>query len=238
MASREQFDQVTPGGTAAKLAGVAVGTAIELLPLVPGAGAAAAVGTEVLGNIVGAHLAGRRQRALEAVEAGAAATNRTIDAVWAAVAEDPQRLELVGRALVAAGRATTTEKVTALGRALFTGALADAPSTVDAEAVFINAMAVLDAPHIKVLSIVSKPGPGHRYAQVSATSSAASAWSPEELREAYPGVGASVSALLATLASVGAIVDVAVGTLDYWPTWAATDFGHLILRRLTEAATE
>jgi hypothetical protein len=185
-------------------------------------------------NFVGRALERRHQRALEALQAGADFKGSTPEDILRAAQSDAARIELVAQALAAASTATTDAKVRALGRALASGALSSDEALVDQEVHVISALARLEPAHVRALELLSET----RIPQVNGVlyRSRDLAWPVLAIAQKYPSAAAVLPALLATLSSVGAIRDVAVGTLDYAPTYEATDFGRLCLERLRQAA--
>ncbi len=130
-------------------------------------------------------------------------------------------------ALTAASITNMDAKIDALGRALATGALSDDGAVIDIEIYFVRALADVEVPHVRVLQIVSvdriKQENGVMY-KVPAL-----AWTEAQIAQRYPQSRALLPSLLSTLTALGAIRDVAVGTLDYVPAYRATEFGDELL---------
>jgi hypothetical protein len=148
--------------------------------------------------------------------------------------------ELLYSAFTAAAHATTANKIAALGQALATGALATDPADMDPERRFVEAMADLDVPHIRLLKHV---------VQSEDDVDNPTATSSQEL-SSLPWTGSDVFSLLGSLQRHGAIYAIGVGFLlrdpipnhahPIWEQraapgqWIATPFGRECLRRLRE----
>jgi hypothetical protein len=228
-----KFDDVTPGGLAAAAAASVAGAAAGLA--VPVAGGVAAVGVQALVNFVGRGHERRQQKALMMVDVATSAGDTTAEELLDRADSDDGRIELTMRALAAAARATSDAKIRAIGRALATGVLAADDAIVQHEIYVIDALDRLEAPHVKVLDILSAT----RVPQVSGQlyKTVELAWPVPAIASKYPQAGAALPSLLATLVSIGAITDVALGAADYRATYETNDFGKLLLERLREAGS-
>jgi hypothetical protein len=185
-------------------------------------------------NFVGGGVEHRRRRATEALDEASRESGHTVDDLLTFAGQDDRRSELAFRALTAASQATLDEKVRALGRALATGVLAADDAIVDRETYVVDALSALQPPHVRVLEILEKPPirqeNGRIYRSVDL------AWTPANVESRYPQAKSVIGALFATLSAIGAVKDIALGTLDYEATYELSDFGRLLLARLREAA--
>lgn len=139
------------------------------------------------------------------------------------------------RALAASAATYTEEKIHVLGRALANGVLTEDDAILDTELFVVDAFSRLEAPHVRVLELLSKAGPvdanavKYRLADPPLTVAAISG--------AYPQAGPTLPAIVATLEAVGAIIEPPLEGLTFGQTasYQASDFGELLLERLREA---
>lgn len=234
MSEESKFDRVTPGGTAAAAAGAAAGAALDLV--VPGVGTVAAPGLQALANFVGQGLERRRAKAVGALAEASRSSGMDEDQLLMLAAQDDSRMELALRALTAASHAQQEAKIVALGRALATGVLAEDDALVDTEAYVIDGLSRLEPPHVCVLQLLARSPIPQELGRVYKKTQLA--WSVPALAEQYPQARSTLPAILGTLVAIGAVADVAVGTLDYTPAYEANEFGKLLLQRLHEAGAE
>jgi hypothetical protein len=234
MADRRE-DQV-PEAVAAVVAASA-GALVDLAAA-PAGGPVAAALTPLL--VWGERAMRRRQtKAAAALAEAAASAEMSADDVLELVDGNDRLNELAARALAAAAAATTDAKIRALGRALASGVLAADEATVDAEMLVVDALARLEAAHVRVLDLVSATCQPQRNGVMYR--SADLAWTPDLIRAKYPQIGDALEPVLATLTSLHAIRDVGVGSQGWTPdrpTYSGTTFGRVLLTRLREAGLE
>lgn len=230
MPNKSHFDDVTPGGLAAAAVAAAAGSALDLLA--PGAGGTANVSVQAFINFLGRGVERRRGKAQDALDEACASSDTSPDELLTRAGQDDGRIELTMRALTAAAHASTEAKIRALGRALATGVLANDDTTVERETYIVDALGRLQTPHVRVLDILNE----ERKPEVTGGPSRPSrrAWPTPAIATKYPQAGPILPSILATLVSVGAVVDVAIGTYDYAAAYETNDFGKELLARLRE----
>lgn len=144
-----QFERIPLGTAAAGIAGSVVGAVMEAHA--PGTGVLVGPVTEAtLNNLAWRFDTRRRAKAVRAIEIAAEHAGTTPDVVGEAAVRDDARTELAAHALSAAANATYDEKVQALGRALADGLLGTDEAVAD-ERMVVNALAVIDTPHLWVM---------------------------------------------------------------------------------------
>jgi len=146
-------------------------------------------------------------------ESGAKTTEDFLEFVKAAV-RDERHQELLARALTVAQDTAIRDKRRALGRALTAGVAGD-DARVDAELLFIRAVADIDTPHIRLLALMASE------CLASSTpggTDSPGGWSQDAIAARDPGLGDALPALLATLVSHGL-----ARAEDRPTTWAGID---------------
>ena len=138
------------------------------------------------------------------------------------------------RALIAAAQATTAAKIRALGRALATGVLAEDDALVDQELYVVDALARMEAPHVRVLDLLVTDPPPRDYEALGGRP-APDAWFITELAGSYPKAGGLIPSLVSTLVALGAAEDINRGPTGYGPMFRVAAFGRLLLHRLHAA---
>ncbi|MDQ4031280.1 MAG: hypothetical protein M3332_02995 [Actinomycetota bacterium] len=159
------------------------------------------------------------------LEGGAESQDVSTDDLLEAAVSDPSKLELLGRAMDAAARATSMNVIDTLARAFATGVLAEDCAAVDETFLVIDALGQIDAPHLRLLAILSQNAP-HTDLREDIADELRYAWTVEQILVTDPGLSTVVDALIAKLRSLGVIRDDGQGRLDYKPYWCLTGFGH------------
>lgn len=236
MQEKSNFDELTPGGLGAAAVGAAAGTAVDLA-VFPGAGSAVGFVANMMINFMGRGLERRHAKALAAVDAACNSSDTSAEELFDRAGRDDERIELTMKALSAAAQTANQAKVRALGRALANGVLTSDDAILDQEGYIVDALSRLEAPHVKVLDILSASRipqlNGVTYKRVDL------AWPIPAIAVKYPKAGAMMPSILATLVSIGAVSDIAIGAFGgVEPTHEANDFGKLLLARLREAEAE
>lgn len=202
----------------------------------PDAAAAATALSPALEAVL-SHVAGRikqrwnRNTAETLADAAEASGEPVEDLLLKAVADD-RRHELLARALGIAQDAALRDKRRALGRALAAGIAGD-DARIDDELLFIRAVADIDAPHIRLLALISddQPFPGRLSGSVFH-----GGWSLGTIAARDRGFGEALPALIGTLESHGLIQALRSST-PYQSSTAAysiTAAGSQLLQRLAE----
>jgi hypothetical protein len=178
------------------------------------AGAAATALTpamEVVAALVLRTLSQRRTRhAAEALEYGVDAADEPLEEFAEKAVADERRQELLARTLVIAQDTALRDKRRALGRALAAGIGGD-DAKIDEELLFVRAVADIDTPHIRLLSLIASELvlPGSDSGSVFH-----SGWSIATMMARDPGLGEAIPALLSTLELHG-LVSAASGTASW-----------------------
>jgi hypothetical protein len=224
---------------------LAVRTSVAVLTagaglLGPDAGATATALTPaletVLSRVVGSISRWRAHHAAETLEDAAEAAGAPVEQLVQEAVSDERREELLARTLTIAQDTALRDKRRALGRALAAGIKGD-DAKIDEELLFIRAVADIDTPHIRLLSLMAgdyiPPG------KVSG-SIFHGGWLLPTIAAGDPGLGEVVPALLATLESHGL-----VRALQSSTPWAAaqaahnvTNAGRMLLERLAAEGSE
>jgi hypothetical protein len=174
----------------------------------------------------------------------AAEANITVDALVEEALADPRKLEVLGRATEAAARALDERKIDLLARIYAHGV--HGHDLIDETAVLVDAVRQIEGSHLRVLAVLSRPGPQLLPARDSKQTTLSQvpgtvfddpetrdvfAWRNDQLA-AESGVGDALSALIAKLAGLGMVYDEGVGRWDFEPYWQPTPFGWNCLNYL------
>lgn len=237
----EASDRIT---VAAQIIGAGTSTGITLL-LVRDPGLATVVGaaatpvvSAALDRILSRAWQGQLRQAEEAVRAAAEHAGMTVDGLAGALTGDRRRAGLLARAVEVAQHATFDEKVAALARALGQVALDDA--LIDISELVVNALDLLEAPHIRVLSwLVEKDDlqlDDPRRIEVFGTNPppAESNVSAGTLQAFHPALAPGMAAIVAALASTGCLGPPGGLVSGGYGSYRVSDFGRCLLEYLTE----
>lgn len=102
-----------------------------------------------------------RQKLGHVIEVGMDQTGLSPDDFLKELTKDDLRLALLAESLSAASRTAVNEKIQALGVALATGALTDDDARLDEERVWVQILAEVEAPHLRVLYILNVDKPAN-----------------------------------------------------------------------------
>lgn len=164
-------------------------------------------------------------------EAGAKTPEDFIEFVKAAV-RDERHQELLARALTVAQDTAIRDKRRALGRALTAGIAGD-DAKIDAELLFIRAVADIDTPHIRLLALMASE---FLVPDIPGGADSPGGWSQDAIASRDPGLGDALPALLATLVSHGLVRAEDRPTtwagMDSAQTYTVTAVGRTLLERL------
>jgi hypothetical protein len=213
----------------------------------PGAGAVAAgvapvvlAGLDYVAGTIGPRrLEHATETLTDAAEAfGAETAEEFIEFVNAAVS-DEDRQELLARALSIAQDTAMRDKRRALGRVVAQAAR-DTGTKVDKELIYLRVLADLDAPHIRLLRLMTTK-PAHQDAvnqQMEATGrDPIRQWHPSDLGDADPGISEVVWSLLPVLDRHGLIsggYDM-LTSAGHEPEYTVTQYGEWFLTMLAES---
>ena len=216
--------------TIASAAGATVGL---LGPEASVMAAAAAPSVTVTLSAVWAKIAGRRIRNVEETLVDAAETaSMTVEEFLEMAVSGERSHELLARVVMVAQDTTMRDKRRALGRALAAGVAGDS-ARVDEELLFVRAIADLDPPHIRLLSLIGSEAPSKALLN--------GGWMSHEIVGRDPGLADVLPALLATLELHTLILDGGIvrpvegGRVHQY---SVTARGQNFLRRLTEDPIE
>jgi len=152
---------------------------------------------------------------------------------------DPRTLELLARSVEAASRSLDDETIDLLARIFVSGVRDHAK--VDEAIILIEALRQLEAPHLRLLTVLSEPGPHH----VPGRATEERPRTPENMARVQvrrvediltqdPGLRGTFNALVAKLNSLGLVYDEGSGRLDYEPLWFLTSLGRDCVQYLKE----
>jgi hypothetical protein len=220
-----------------------VGGALVGLALGGPAGAIAGAAVEpVLEAVVSETLARRRARGQRALAVAAAEAAIAPEELLQRILRDERLLDLAAAVVAAASETMLESKIRTLGRALATGVLAADNAVVDEQRFLVDTLAVLEAPHLRVLHQLSIEHEGYGSATSSEGRRRAYGWSIGDLSAQLPGLTLVLRPVLRILAGRELILDTAVGTLDYVAgeaeRWVVTEFGRRCLALLEERGRE
>lgn len=152
---------------------------------------------------------------------------------------DPRTLEMLARSVEAASRSLDDQKIDLLAR-IFVSGVRDS-AKVDEANILIEALRQLEAPHLRVLTVLAEPGP-HLVSgrptedrpRTSENMARIRTWRVEDILAMDPGLRRAFDALIARLYALGLVYDEGSGRLDYEPLWFLTPFGRTCVQYLGE----
>jgi hypothetical protein len=179
--------------------------------LAPISGAGIGKAAEEIANQTARIFQDRRRRSVQMVEEAAAFSEEdVIVLVERLLAYEGGRL-MLHRAVQAAADAASASKIKTLARALASGAMSEDQAVVDEALIVIDAVGQLEAPHIRLLQLLTQDrGPFIRGVNGFSTQP----WSIEDLIDADPGLRNAMQALIAKLLSLGMVERLGSGLLD------------------------
>jgi len=165
-----------------------------------------------------------------------------IESLIESAVNNPQLFEMLARAVDAAARSADRGKIDLLA-GIFVRAVRD-PEKVDAANILLDATTQLEPPHVRLLRILSRPGPhlvpgrptgdGPRTPETMAR---IASWRVEDILAADDGLGGVFDALIGKLQTLGLVYDEGSGRLDYEPLWFLTKLGRSCAQFLSERGT-
>jgi predicted lactoylglutathione lyase len=192
-----------------------------------------------LGTIVGSIRGTRTGHAAEALldaaqEAGVTSADAFAEFIEDAVSDERSQ-ELLARALSVAQDTASRAKRRAAGRSIAAG-IADKDTKVDEELIFLRVLDDLDAPHFRLLHLMSAETPPHHGDPGRPQFAVPTGWMQWDLTEADPGLGDTAPALLSGLQRHGLVstgeLRTPGGTQE--PIYTLTNYGHRLLSRLAD----
>lgn len=166
-----------------------------------------------------------------------AATAEPLDDLLSAASADPRKLELLAQALDAVTRSLGDWKVDLLARVFVAGTRDDA--RIDQAVVLIEVIRQLEVPHLRVLSILSGPGPT-RTTETPVSHwviPARQVWLVQDILKKDQEIEDAFQVLVARLQGLGLVTDERVGGVDFEPLWQLSPFGWQCVDYLTAHGT-
>ena len=192
-----------------------------------------------LSTIVNSIKSTRTDHAAEALldaarEADATRGDAFIEFIQDAVSDERSQ-ELLARALTIAQDAASRAKRRAVGRSI-AAAVSDKDTKVDEELIFLRVLDDLDAPHFRLLRLLDNEVPPHHGDPARPRLAVPSGWMRWDIREADPGLGDAVWALLSGLQRHGLVSAGELRTPSgaEEPIYSLTDYGHRLIKRLAD----
>lgn len=127
----------------------------------PGAGVWAAGAVPILDEMQSRWFQRQQQKLGRTVEVGMDRSGLSTDEFLKTLTKDDLRLALLSEALSAASRTAVEDKIRAFGMALANGALTEDDARVDEERIWVQMLSEIEAPHLRVLSVLSAEKPVH-----------------------------------------------------------------------------
>ena len=172
----------------------------------------------------------RRRSVLLTTAAASYEAEIPLDELLNVVGDDGARQMFVGDVIDASARSDFDPKLLALGRALAKGVLSPDEIVFQQEVQFVRTLARLEAPHIRVLEVISKGVPQGGMVKRALVQG----WEISDVAYALPEFGEFVVQLVAVLAGEGLINDSAVSPVQ-GPQFLITGNGRELLERVLSA---
>ncbi|GAA1807762.1 hypothetical protein HC028_21355 [Planosporangium flavigriseum] len=185
-------------------------------------GAATEEGVDFMAQL----LRDRRRRSERLVQAATAYADTPAETLMLAVYDDGKKRELFFHAVQAAAQSVENQKIDTLARAFASGALSNDPAVIDEAAIVVDCLSELQAPHLRLLAILSQT-PANADLEGEARIQQAQSWTASEMLQRDPGLRNVLVALVAKLTGAGMVKDNGVGTWSYTPRWQLTEFGRI-----------
>jgi hypothetical protein len=201
--------------------------------LASAAGDVAGAITKEASSFVGRLFADRRRRATSVVEqASEAAAQPNVDEFLTKLLGDEHHRELLYRSIQAAAQSTSEAKIRTLASALASGAMSEDPAVVDESLVVVDTLAQLEAPHIRLLELLTAEPADPATANYGFRPWP---WRQHQITDADPGLSNAFDALLARLTSLGMVTAFKPGYIDYADDRVhLTQFGRICMGYLAE----
>src|SRR6266567_528387 len=235
--SRASGNTVGPAvATLCSMAGVAFGEPGLAIAAVP-VGAVAGSLTEEAANAVGLLWEQRRERIQRFAGEAEKTSGTGMDQLLVEATADPRALEMLARSVEAAARSLDDEKIDLLAR-IFVSGVRDS-AKVNEAVILIEALRQLEVPHLRLLTVLSNPGPHlvpgratEDRPRTPANMARIPAWRVEDILTEDPGLRGAFDALVARLYALGFVYDEGSGRLDYEPLWFLTPLGRTCVQYL------
>jgi hypothetical protein len=235
--SRASGNTVGPAVAALwSMAGLALGEPALTVAAVP-VGAVAGSLTEEAVSAVGLLWQQRRDRIQRFADEAETSSGTRMEQLLVEAEADPRTLEMLARGVEAAARSLDDRKIDLLAR-IFVSGVRDR-AKVDEAIILIEALRQLEAPHLRLLTVLSKPGPHLVPGQATEdrprtpeNMARIAVWGVEDILTEDPGLREAFDALVARLNALGLVYDEGSGRLDYEPLWFLTSLGQASVRYL------
>jgi hypothetical protein len=239
-------------GMANAAVGATVGSAVSALCVIAGtalgepvafgvasvpAGAAANWLSEDMAGYVASLYQQRRQRLHRFAGESESVSGTPLEDLLREARSDPRVLEMLARCVEAASRSLDDEKIDLLARIYVSGARDSA--RVDEAIILVEALRPLEAPHLRLLTVLAKPGPHlvpgrptEERPRTPENMARVATWRVEDILRVDPGLSGVFDALVARLNSLGLVYDEGSGRLGYEPLWFLTQLGWTCVQYL------
>lgn len=222
--------RVALGAAATTAEAVVTGALVAEFGPIAAAGAGGAAGAMVkeLPTVAEYLFADRRRSAIDMVERAIEIADITSEEFVDALFADLQRRHLLRRAVLAASDSISDEKIRTLAAALAAGAITTDDAVIDESVLVIDAVAQLDAVHLRVLALLATepvdPAVG-TYPNFRPWP-----WTETQIYDAVPNLASVLPAILAKLQALGIADDFPAQLIDFAEgRLQLTGFGRLCL---------
>jgi hypothetical protein len=224
------------------MAGVAFGEPGLAVVAVP-VGAVAGSLTEEAVSAVALLCEQRRDRIQRFADEAEMKTGTQMEKLLKEAAADPRTLEMLARSVDAAARSLDEAKIDLLAR-IFVSSVRDS-AKVDEAMILVEALRQLEAPHLRLLTVLSGPGPhlvpgpgtGDR-PRMPENMARIPTWRVQDILTEDPGLSGAFDALITRLYALGLAYDEGGGRLDYQPLWLLTQLGRSCVQYLGERGSD
>jgi hypothetical protein len=239
MASAALGNTVSSAVTAlCAMAGAAIGEPGLALAAVPVSAAAGRLSEDMM-DVVAALWRQRRDRMQRFADEAEASSCTRMEELLQEAAADPRTLEMLARSVEAAARSLDEQKIDLLAR-IFVSGVRDS-AKVDEAIILIEALRQLEMPHLRLLTVLAKPGPHlvpgrptEDRPRTPENMARIPTWRIEDILQEDPGLSDAFDALIARLYAFGFVYDEGSGRLDYEPLWFLTQLGRACVDYLGE----
>jgi DNA-binding MarR family transcriptional regulator len=187
-------------------------------------------------ELPGLLLRDRVRRSTDMVDMAVTYAKMDQDSFLEALLNDEQRRHLLHRAVQAASDATSEEKRRSLAAALAAGTIADDDAVVDDALIVIDAVAQLEAVHLRVLERLTKTPSPQGYGQLADVPNFVPPWVPGQLEHEIPQLRSVMVNLVAKLEALGMVERYRGGIAEN--CLRLTTFGNMCLGSLLRSPSD
>jgi hypothetical protein len=224
------------------MAGTAFGEPAFAVAGVP-VGAAAGWLSQDMADVVAALYHQRRHRLQRFADEAETMSGTRLEELLREATSDPRVLEMLARSVEAAARSLDDDKIDLLAR-IFVSGMRDS-AKVDEAIILVEALRPLEAPHLRLLTVLAKPGPHlvpgratEERPRTPENMARIATWRVEDILREDPGLSGAFDALVARLHALGLVYDEGSGRLDYQPLWFLTQLGRACVQYLGERGSD